>query len=105
MANAARERSRSQRRLDRHGSIYEPLKLSILHHEDEPLWEKLDRFYSAVKYTILNYQSPTTGLFPVKTCSDCKEAKVRDSLYCAASAWALALAYRRIDDDMAHTRA
>ncbi|GAA6087403.1 phosphorylase b kinase regulatory subunit beta isoform X1, partial [Tachysurus ichikawai] len=28
-------------------SIYEPLKLSILHHEDEPLWEKLDRFYSS----------------------------------------------------------
>uniref|UniRef100_H3C363 Phosphorylase b kinase regulatory subunit n=1 Tax=Tetraodon nigroviridis TaxID=99883 RepID=H3C363_TETNG len=57
-----------------------------------------------VKTTILNYQSPTTGLFPVKTCSTCKEAKVRDSLYCAASAWALAMAYRkkkrRIDDDM-----
>ncbi|XP_053472747.1 phosphorylase b kinase regulatory subunit beta isoform X2 [Ictalurus furcatus] len=90
-------------RSKRSGSIYEPLKLSILHHEDEPLWEKLDRFYGAVKYTILNYQSPTTGLFPVKTCSDCKEAKVRDSLYCAASAWALALAYRRIDDDMGRT--
>lgn len=29
------------------GSIYEPLKLSILHRDDEPLWEKLDRFYSA----------------------------------------------------------
>uniref|UniRef100_A0A674NTI8 Phosphorylase b kinase regulatory subunit n=1 Tax=Takifugu rubripes TaxID=31033 RepID=A0A674NTI8_TAKRU len=56
-----------------------------------------------VKTTILNYQSPTTGLFPVKTCSTCKEAKVRDSLYCAASAWALALAYRRIDDDMGRT--
>ncbi|XP_053085394.1 phosphorylase b kinase regulatory subunit beta isoform X2 [Pangasianodon hypophthalmus] len=90
-------------RSKRSGSIYEPLKLSILHPEDEPLWEKLDRFYSAVKCTILNYQSPTTGLFPVKTCSDCKEAKVRDSLYCAASAWALALAYRRIDDDMGRT--
>uniref|UniRef100_A0A668AZS0 Phosphorylase b kinase regulatory subunit n=1 Tax=Myripristis murdjan TaxID=586833 RepID=A0A668AZS0_9TELE len=57
----------------------------------------------AMKTTILNYQSPTTGLFPVKTCSNCKEAKVRDSLYCAASAWALAMAYRRIDDDMGRT--
>uniref|UniRef100_A0A674NPT4 Phosphorylase b kinase regulatory subunit n=1 Tax=Takifugu rubripes TaxID=31033 RepID=A0A674NPT4_TAKRU len=85
------------------GSIYEPLKLSILQRDDEPLWEKLDRYYRAVKTTILNYQSPTTGLFPVKTCSTCKEAKVRDSLYCAASAWALALAYRRIDDDMGRT--
>ncbi|XP_058638451.1 phosphorylase b kinase regulatory subunit beta isoform X2 [Onychostoma macrolepis] len=90
-------------RSKRSGSIYEPLKLSILHREDEPFWEKLDRYYSAVKCTILNYQSPTTGLFPVKTCSTCKEAKVRDSLYCAASIWALALAYRRIDDDMGRT--
>ncbi|XP_076593028.1 phosphorylase b kinase regulatory subunit beta isoform X3 [Chaetodon auriga] len=90
-------------RSKRSGSIYEPLKLSILQREDEPLWEKLDRYYSTVKTTILNYQSPTTGLFPVKTCSTCKEAKVRDSLYCAAGAWALALAYRRIDDDMGRT--
>uniref|UniRef100_H2TKZ5 Phosphorylase b kinase regulatory subunit n=1 Tax=Takifugu rubripes TaxID=31033 RepID=H2TKZ5_TAKRU len=90
-------------KVDRLGSIYEPLKLSILQRDDEPLWEKLDRYYRAVKTTILNYQSPTTGLFPVKTCSTCKEAKVRDSLYCAASAWALALAYRRIDDDMGRT--
>ncbi|XP_013131606.1 phosphorylase b kinase regulatory subunit beta isoform X2 [Oreochromis niloticus] len=90
-------------RSKRSGSIYEPLKLSNLQREDEPLWEKLDRYYSAVKTTILNYQSPTTGLFPVKTCSTCKEAKVRDSLYCAASAWALAMAYRRIDDDMGRT--
>uniref|UniRef100_A0A3P8QT84 Phosphorylase b kinase regulatory subunit n=1 Tax=Astatotilapia calliptera TaxID=8154 RepID=A0A3P8QT84_ASTCA len=79
------------------------ISLSNLQREDEPLWEKLDRYYSAVKTTILNYQSPTTGLFPVKTCSTCKEAKVRDSLYCAASAWALAMAYRRIDDDMGRT--
>ncbi|XP_041850519.1 phosphorylase b kinase regulatory subunit beta isoform X3 [Melanotaenia boesemani] len=87
----------------RSGSIYEPLKLSNLQQEDEPLWEKLDRYYNAIKTTILNYQSPTTGLFPVKTCSTCKEAKVRDSLYCAASSWALAMAYRRIDDDLGRT--
>uniref|UniRef100_A0A9J8BE73 Phosphorylase b kinase regulatory subunit n=1 Tax=Cyprinus carpio carpio TaxID=630221 RepID=A0A9J8BE73_CYPCA len=90
-------------RSKRSGSIYEPLKLSTLHREDEPLWEILDRYYSSVKCTILNYQSPTTGLFPVKTSSTCKEAKVRDSLYCAASIWALSLAYRRIDDDMGRT--
>ncbi|KAM6950078.1 phosphorylase b kinase regulatory subunit beta isoform 1-T1 [Lycodopsis pacificus] len=90
-------------RSKRSGSIYEPLKLSSLQREDEPLWEKLDRYYNAVKTTILNYQSPTTGLFPVKTCPTCKEAKVRDSLYCAASAWALSMAYRRIDDDMGRT--
>ncbi|KAM6942623.1 phosphorylase b kinase regulatory subunit beta isoform 1-T1 [Xenentodon cancila] len=90
-------------RSKRSGSIYEPLKLSSLQREDEPLWEKLDRYYNAVKTTILNYQSPTTGLFPVKTYSDCREAKVRDSLYCAASAWALGMAYRRIDDDLGRT--
>nr|XP_023673751.1 phosphorylase b kinase regulatory subunit beta isoform X1 [Paramormyrops kingsleyae] len=90
-------------RTKRSGSIYEPLKLSNLPREDEPLWEKLDRYYSTVKCTILNFQSPTTGLFPVKTCPDCKEAKVRDSLYCAASAWCLAMAYRRLDDDMGRT--
>uniref|UniRef100_A0A3P9N5Z1 Phosphorylase b kinase regulatory subunit n=1 Tax=Poecilia reticulata TaxID=8081 RepID=A0A3P9N5Z1_POERE len=90
-------------RSKRSGSIYEPLKLSNLQWEDEPLWEKLDRYYNAVKTTILNYQSPTTGLFPVKTFSDIKEAKVRDSLYCAACAWALAMAYRRIDDDLGRT--
>lgn len=103
MASSQCEMSGSPRKLQRYGSIYEPLKLSILHPEDEPLWGKLDRYYNAVKYTILNFQSPTTGLFPIKTCSGCKEAKVRDSLYCAASSWALALAYRRIDDDMGRT--
>ncbi|XP_014894067.1 phosphorylase b kinase regulatory subunit beta isoform X1 [Poecilia latipinna] len=90
-------------RSKRSGSIYEPLKLSNLQREDEPLWEKLDHYYNAVKTTILNYQSPTTGLFPVKTFSDIKEAKVRDSLYCAACAWALGMAYRRIDDDLGRT--
>uniref|UniRef100_A0AAR2IN29 Phosphorylase b kinase regulatory subunit n=1 Tax=Pygocentrus nattereri TaxID=42514 RepID=A0AAR2IN29_PYGNA len=103
MASTANENSSPRHKFNRYGSIYEPLKLSILHHEDEPLWEKLDRSYNAVKSTILNYQSPTTGLFPVKTCSNYEEAKVRDSLYCAASAWALAMAYRRIDDDMGRT--
>ena len=48
----------------------------------------------AVKSTLLRYQSPTTGLFPTKTCGDDQKAKIHDSLYCAAAAWALALAYR-----------
>ncbi|KAJ7985910.1 hypothetical protein DPEC_G00345370 [Dallia pectoralis] len=103
MASLKSEFSEAPWKLKRYGSIYEPMKLSIFHREDEPLWDKLDRHYNAVKNTILNYQSPTTGLFPTKTCSSCKEAKVRDSLYCAASSWALALAYRRIDDDMGRT--
>ncbi|XP_028665477.1 phosphorylase b kinase regulatory subunit beta isoform X1 [Erpetoichthys calabaricus] len=91
-------------RSKRSGSVYEPLKsINLPRANGESLWDKLDRYYSAVKSTVLNYQSATTGLFPIKTYSDCKEAKVRDSLYCAASSWALALAYRRIDDDKGRT--
>uniref|UniRef100_A0A8C4MCQ2 Phosphorylase b kinase regulatory subunit n=1 Tax=Equus asinus asinus TaxID=83772 RepID=A0A8C4MCQ2_EQUAS len=71
--------------------------------DNETLWDKLDHYYRIVKSTLLLYQSPTTGLFPTKTCGDDQKAKVQDSLYCAAGAWALALAYRRIDDDKGRT--
>uniref|UniRef100_A0A452IV42 Phosphorylase b kinase regulatory subunit n=1 Tax=Gopherus agassizii TaxID=38772 RepID=A0A452IV42_9SAUR len=71
--------------------------------EGESLWDKLDHYYRIVKSTVLLYQSPTTGLFPTKTFGDNQKAKVQDSLYCAACAWALALAYRRIDDDKGRT--
>ncbi|XP_061749472.1 phosphorylase b kinase regulatory subunit beta-like [Nerophis ophidion] len=40
-------------RSKRSGSIYEPLKLSILQREDEPMWEKLDRYYNAGKCSCL----------------------------------------------------
>uniref|UniRef100_S4RAV3 Phosphorylase b kinase regulatory subunit n=1 Tax=Petromyzon marinus TaxID=7757 RepID=S4RAV3_PETMA len=56
-------------------------------------------FFSAVRFTLLDHQSPTTGLFPTKSQSKSNAAKVRDSLYCAAAVWALSLAYRRSDDD------
>uniref|UniRef100_A0A8C0HB23 Phosphorylase b kinase regulatory subunit n=1 Tax=Chelonoidis abingdonii TaxID=106734 RepID=A0A8C0HB23_CHEAB len=71
--------------------------------EGESLWDKLDHYYRIVKSTVLLYQSPTTGLFPTKTFGDNQKAKVQDSLYCAACAWTLALAYRRIDDDKGRT--
>ncbi|XP_037000754.2 phosphorylase b kinase regulatory subunit beta isoform X3 [Artibeus jamaicensis] len=91
-------------RSKRSGSVYEPLKITHLPRSDhETLWDKLDRYYGIVKSTLLRYQSPTTGLFPTKTCGDDHKAKVHDSLYCAAAAWALALAYRRIDDDQGRT--
>ncbi|XP_042653524.1 phosphorylase b kinase regulatory subunit beta isoform X4 [Tyto alba] len=86
------------------GSIYEPLKsINLPKPEGESLWDKLDHYYRIVKSTLLLYQSPTTGLFPTKTYGDNRKAKVHDSLYCAACAWALALAYRRIDDDKGRT--
>ncbi|NWU10487.1 KPBB kinase, partial [Cephalopterus ornatus] len=86
------------------GSIYEPLKsINLPRPEGESLWDKLNHYYRIVKSTLLVHQSPTTGLFPTKTYGDNRKAKVHDSLYCAACAWALALAYRRIDDDKGRT--
>ncbi|NWH32886.1 KPBB kinase, partial [Chloropsis hardwickii] len=86
------------------GSIYEPLKcINLPKPEGETLWDKLNHYYRIVKSTLLVHQSPTTGLFPTKTFGDNQKAKVHDSLYCAACAWALALAYRRIDDDKGRT--
>lgn len=77
------------------GSAYEPLKsINIPRTDNETLWDKMDHDYRIAKSTLLLYQSPTTGLFPTKTCGDDQKAKVHDSLYCAAGAWALALAYR-----------
>ncbi|XP_075181557.1 phosphorylase b kinase regulatory subunit beta [Anomaloglossus baeobatrachus] len=88
----------------RSGSVYEPLKsIDLPRPDNESLWDKLDRYYRIVKITVLGFQSPTTGLFPTETVGDCKKAKIHDSLYCAASIWALALAYRRIDDDKGRT--
>ncbi|NWR87730.1 KPBB kinase, partial [Furnarius figulus] len=86
------------------GSIYEPLKsINLPKPEGESLWDKLNHYYRIVKSTLLLHQNPTTGLFPTKTYGDNQKAKVHDSLYCAACAWALALAYRRIDDDKGRT--
>ncbi|XP_027758669.1 phosphorylase b kinase regulatory subunit beta isoform X3 [Empidonax traillii] len=91
-------------RSKRSGSIYEPLKsINLPRPEGESLWDKLNHYYRIVKSTLLLHQSPTTGLFPTKTYGDNQKAKVHDSLYCAACAWALALAYRRIDDDKGRT--
>ncbi|XP_027540969.1 phosphorylase b kinase regulatory subunit beta isoform X5 [Neopelma chrysocephalum] len=91
-------------RSKRSGSIYEPLKsINLPRPEGESLWDKLNHYYRIVKSTLLLHQSPTTGLFPTKTYVDNQKAKVHDSLYCAACAWALALAYRRIDDDKGRT--
>ncbi|XP_006887876.1 PREDICTED: phosphorylase b kinase regulatory subunit beta isoform X2 [Elephantulus edwardii] len=91
-------------RTKRSGSVYEPLKsINLPRLDSESLWDKLDHYYRIVKLTLLQYQSPTTGLFPTKTCGNDEKAKIHDSLYCAAGAWALALAYRRIDDDKGRT--
>ncbi|XP_074737371.1 phosphorylase b kinase regulatory subunit beta isoform X4 [Strix uralensis] len=104
MASLDDDRTSSAHAFLKFGSIYEPLKsINLLKPEGESLWDKLDHYYRIVKSTLLLYQSPTTGLFPTKTYGDNRKAKIHDSLYCAACAWALALAYRRIDDDKGRT--
>ncbi|XP_017940254.1 phosphorylase b kinase regulatory subunit beta isoform X5 [Manacus vitellinus] len=104
MANLDDDRAFSAHAFLNFGSIYEPLKsINLLKPEGESLWDKLNHYYRIVKSTLLLHQSPTTGLFPTKTYVDNQKAKVHDSLYCAACAWALALAYRRIDDDKGRT--
>ncbi|NWV80120.1 KPBB kinase, partial [Dasyornis broadbenti] len=104
MANLDDDRASSAHALLKFGSIYEPLKcINLPKPEGESLWDKLNHYYRIVKSTLLLHQSPTTGLFPTKTYGDKQKAKVHDNLYCAACAWALALAYRRIDDDKGRT--
>ncbi|XP_010134940.1 PREDICTED: phosphorylase b kinase regulatory subunit beta isoform X2 [Buceros rhinoceros silvestris] len=104
MASLDDDRTSSAHAFLKFGSIYEPLKsINLPKPEGESLWDKLDHYYRIVKATLLLHQSPTTGLFPTKTYGDNQKAKVHDSLYCAACAWALALAYRRIDDDKGRT--
>ncbi|GAB0195597.1 phosphorylase b kinase regulatory subunit beta isoform X6 [Grus americana] len=104
MANLDDDRASSAHAFLKFGSIYEPLKsINLPKPEGGSLWDKLDHYYRIVKSTLLLHQSPTTGLFPTKTYGDNRKAKVHDSLYCAACAWALALAYRRIDDDKGRT--
>ncbi|XP_071423767.1 phosphorylase b kinase regulatory subunit beta isoform X4 [Pithys albifrons albifrons] len=104
MASLDDDRASSAHAFLKFGSIYEPLKsINLPKPEGESLWDKLNHYYRIVKSTLLVHQSPTTGLFPTKTYGDNQKAKVHDSLYCAACAWALALAYRRIDDDKGRT--
>lgn len=62
----------------------------------ERIIQPIDR---SVKRQLLQYQSPTSGLFP-RTTLEMEESHVRDSLYCAYAIWALYQAYtKRIDDD------
>jgi len=70
--------------------------LKLSNYEDTV--RQLDMYYGLAKRQILNYQSPTTGLFPAQSV-DTRVASVRDSIYCASAIWSLYQAYRRIDDD------
>ncbi|CAF0746249.1 unnamed protein product, partial [Brachionus calyciflorus] len=68
------------------------------------LYDTLDQYYKQIYRNIIQYQSPTTGLFPVFT--DCKTSNVghvRDTTYCAKSVWALRQCYIKVDSDNGRT--
>ncbi|XP_031572074.1 phosphorylase b kinase regulatory subunit beta-like [Actinia tenebrosa] len=70
--------------------------------EDQEKHLLLERFYYRVKNQILQYQSGSIGLFPLYPKTDDKqkarESHVRENIYCAKAIWALALAFRHMDD-------
>ncbi|KAL3859718.1 hypothetical protein ACJMK2_009920 [Sinanodonta woodiana] len=79
----------------------------IMAEEDssDQLMKKLDEQYKLLKRQILQYQSPTLGLFPVygSNGSTSRVSHVWDSIFCAVASWALSQAYRRIDNDQGRT--
>eukprot|EP00092_Neocalanus_flemingeri_P036527 GFUD01039770.1.p1 GENE.GFUD01039770.1~~GFUD01039770.1.p1 ORF type:complete len:1190 (+),score=295.95 GFUD01039770.1:88-3657(+) len=77
---------------------------SVLSHPLAPL----AHYYQMVKKTILVYQDPVTGLLPAQQqgIGNEQHAWVRDNVYSITVVWALAMAYRRIqdvDEDQART--
>lgn len=79
------------------------LTSTALVREKEPhiLSVKLDAYYTLLKRQILQYQSPTNGLFPSigSEKNTNRIAHVRDTIYCAVAVWSLSQAYKKIDDD------
>ncbi|KAJ1976951.1 hypothetical protein H4R35_002493, partial [Dimargaris xerosporica] len=66
--------------------------------------ERLDYYYRAAQAIILSRQNPNTGLIPasvaVTTHGDYRDAWVRDNVYSILCVFGLALAYRRVDDEL-----
>uniref|UniRef100_A0A0B7AGG0 Phosphorylase b kinase regulatory subunit n=1 Tax=Arion vulgaris TaxID=1028688 RepID=A0A0B7AGG0_9EUPU len=62
---------------------------------------KLNVHYMLLKRQILQYQSPTFGLFPSigSEKNTNRISHVRDTIYCAVAVWSLSQAYKKIDDD------
>lgn len=74
--------------------------------QQEQLVKNLNTYYIQLKKQILQYQSPTLGLFPDigKEDNPTHIAHIRASIYCAVAVWALSQAYRKVDDDQGRTR-
>ena len=66
--------------------------------------EKLEDYWEEVTRIILTRQHPASGLIPASVAvtmhGDYRDAWVRDNVYSILAVWGLALAYRRLDDDM-----
>ncbi|MGL4609869.1 MAG: glycoside hydrolase family 15 protein [Trueperaceae bacterium] len=64
---------------------------------------KLEPYYTQVNAMILSRQHPVSGLLPASTAvnehGDYRDAWVRDNVYSILAVWALALAYRKLDND------
>ena len=68
------------------------------------LYETLDQYYKQLYSTLIQFQSPTTGLFPVFTnCKTSSIAHVRDTTYCAKAVWSLRQCYIKVDSDNGRT--
>ena len=69
--------------------------------------EHLDYYYQQIQTVILSRQNPVTGLLPastaVNTHGDYTDAWVRDNVYSIMAVWGLALAYRKIDENLGRT--
>ncbi|KST64473.1 glycoside hydrolase family 15 protein [Mastigocoleus testarum] len=68
---------------------------------------RLEYYYQQIKTIILQRQNPITGLLPASTAitahGDYTDAWVRDNVYSILAVWGLALAYRKIDEDLGRT--
>jgi phosphorylase kinase alpha/beta subunit len=64
--------------------------------------DELERAYHEARQVILSRQHPISGLLPASTAvnlhGDYTDAWVRDNVYAVQAIWALALAYRKVDD-------
>jgi phosphorylase kinase alpha/beta subunit len=67
------------------------------------LQAQLDDYYQQIQAIILTRQNPITGLLPASTAvnahGDYTDAWVRDNVYSILAVWALALAYRKVEND------
>ncbi|HQT42698.1 MAG TPA: glycoside hydrolase family 15 protein, partial [Halothiobacillus sp.] len=63
---------------------------------------ELNALFEEVRVNILNRQHPISGLLPASTAvnahGDYTDAWVRDNVYSILAAWALGIAYRRVDN-------